>query len=211
MKRDGIPLESMSPELIIQQLVNSFKEEQRNKIIIDASAPMNQLQVDIFNVITSMIALEGFVRMYQDHTIRYCLLNYIAKYSLARGTYLATEASLDYLDRSGFLRDGKLRRGLKSKKNKFTYEHPIPSNVIGRDIIENRHNKQEIAKILEWSDRVTILTSAENGKFSQFKLTNNMPDGWKFFSGNPFARYLVSGICIEPPALEIVMTGQIIR
>ena len=37
MKRDGIPLGSMSQDLIIQQLVNSFKEEPRNKIIIDAS------------------------------------------------------------------------------------------------------------------------------------------------------------------------------
>ena len=85
------------------------------------------------------------------------------------------------------------------------------SNVIGRGVVDNRHNKQEIAKILEWSDKVTILTSAENDRLSQFKLANKMPDGWKFFSGKPFARYLVSGICIEPPALEIVMTGQIVR
>ncbi len=65
--------------------------------------------------------------MYEDHTIRYGLLNYIAKYSLAKETYLATEASLEHLLKNKFLKDGKLRRAIQSQKNKFTYEHPIPS------------------------------------------------------------------------------------
>ena len=62
--------------------------------------------------------------MYEDHTIRYGLLNYIAKYSLAKETYLATEASLEHLSEP-LLKDGKLRR-VQNLKNKFTYEHPIP-------------------------------------------------------------------------------------
>ena len=110
---------------------------------------MNLLQKDLYTVICSIVKIDGFDRMYEDHTIRYGLLNYIAKYSLAKDTYLATESSLEYLNQSGFLSDGKLRRGLKSQKNKFTYEHPVPSNEIGREIVNNRHDMVQIAKILD--------------------------------------------------------------
>ena len=149
--------------------------------------------------------------MYEDHTIRYGLLNYIAKYSLAKETYLTTEVSLNYLLESGFIQDGRLRRGLKSKKNKFTYEHPVPSNVIGREIVKNRDNPEQIAKILDWSDKVAILTTEENEKFRLFKLTQKMPEGWEFFSDPQFARYFACGICQEDLALEVIMTGQIKR
>ena len=172
---------------------------------------MNLLQKDLYTVICSIVKIDGFDRMYEDHTIRYGLLNYIAKYSLAKDTYLATESSLEYLNQSGFLSDGKLRRGLKSQKNKFTYEHPVPSNEIGREIVNNRHDMVQIAKILDWTDRVTILTTEENERFRPFRLTQKMPDGWKFFSDNQFDRYFVCGICSEEPTLEITMTGQVKR
>ena len=58
---------------------------------------MNTLQRDIYSVILSIIKIDDFDRMYKDHTIRYGLLNYIAKYSLARDSYFATETSLNYL------------------------------------------------------------------------------------------------------------------
>lgn len=172
---------------------------------------MNALQRDLFSVICSIVKTDNFDRMYEDHTVRYGLLNYIAKYSLAKDTYLATETSIEYLIQSKFLKEGKLRRGTKSQKNKFTYEHPIPSNEIGREIVKNRHDSVQIAKTLEWSDKVTILTTEENERFRLFKLTQKMPDGWKFFSDTQFARYYVCGICSEHPTLEITMTGQIVR
>ena len=172
---------------------------------------MNDLQQDIFNVIYSIVKTIDFDRMYKNHTIRYGLLNYIAKYSLAKDSYFATEASQNYLLKNGFIKDGKLRRGLKSQKNKFTYEHPIPSNEIGREIVKSRNNPEQIFKILEWSDKVTILTTEENEKFRPFKLTQKMPEGWEFFSGSQFARYFTCGICEESPTLQIMMTGQIVR
>jgi len=172
---------------------------------------MNALQEDLFKVICSIVQINDFDRMYEDHTIRYGLLNYIAKYSLAKDTYLATESSLDYLLKSGFIKNGKLRRGLKSQKNQFTYEHPIPSNEIGREIVKNRTDSGQIAKILQWSDNVTVLTTEENERFRLLKLTQKMPEGWEFFSDTPFARYLACGICSKPPSLEIEMTGQIVR
>ena len=172
---------------------------------------MNSLQTDLFSVICSIVQTKDFDRMYEDHTIRYGLLNYIAKYSLAKETYFATEASLEHLLKNKFLKDGKLRRGTKSQKNKFTYEHPIPSNEIGSEIVKNRHDSAQIAKILDWSDKVTILTADENDMFRLFRLTKKMPDGWKFFSDNQFSRYYVCGICSIDPTLEITMTGQIVR
>ena len=172
---------------------------------------MNTLQRDIFSIICSIVQTIDFDRMYEDHTIRYGLHNYIAKYSLARDSYFATELSLNYLLESGFIQAGRLRRGLKSQKNAFTYEHPIPSCVIGREIMEHRNDAERIAKILDWSDRVTILTTEENQKFRLFGLTQKMPDGWRFFSDAQFARYFACGVCGKPPTLEITMKGQIVR
>jgi len=172
---------------------------------------MNTLQRDVFSIICSIVQTNDFERMVEDHTIRYGLLNYIAKYSLARDSYFATELSLNFLLEGGFMQDGRLRRGLKSQKNGFTYEHPIPSCVIGREIVKYRNNTEKIAKILDWSDKVTILTAEENRQFRLFGLTQKMSDGWRFFSGDQFARYYACGICVEPPVLEIKMKGQIIR
>ena len=172
---------------------------------------MNTLQQDIFSIICSIVRTIDFERMYEDHTIRYGLLNYIAKYSLARDSYFATEASLGCLLEGGFIQDGRLRRGLKSQRNGFTYEHPVPSNVIGVQIVKNRGDIDQIAKILDWSDRVTILTTKENLRFREFGLTQKMPDGWRFFSDSQFARYFACGICSASPTLEITMKGQVIR
>ena len=172
---------------------------------------MNTLQKDIYSVICSIVKINDFDRMYKDNTIRYGLLNYIAKYSLARDSYFTTEASLNYLLANGYIHNGRLRRGLKSQKNGFTYEHPVPCNVIGVEIVRSRNNTEKIAKILDWSDKVTVLTAEENEKFRLLKLTRKMPGGWKFFTDSQFARYFACEICQENPSLEITMTGQIIR
>ena len=172
---------------------------------------MNPLQKDIYSVICSIVKNDDFDRMYEDHTIRYGVLNYIAKYSLASNSYLATETSLNHLLGNGFIQDGRLRRGLKSKENGFTYEHPVPCNVIGAEIMKYRNDAGQIAKILNWSDKVTVLTAEENKKFKLQKLTQKMPEGWKFFSDPQFARYFACGICQENPTLEIIMKGQIMR
>jgi len=172
---------------------------------------MNSLQVDIIKVILSIVSIRDFDRMYEDHTIRYGLLNYIAKYSLSNDYYLATEVSLQHVVSHGFLKDGALRRGVKSQKNGFTYEHPIPSSVTGRLVVENRADPDEVARILALSDFVVILTSDENDKFRRFGLTQKMPEGWCIEDGNPFARYVACGICDERPVLEVKMTGQIKR
>lgn len=172
---------------------------------------MNSLQEDLLTVICTIAKIDDFERMYEDHAVRYGFLNYIAKYSLARDAYLVTESSLEYLIQSNFLKGGKLTRSKKKKDNKFTYEHPIPSNIIGREIVSSRHDSAKIAKILDWTDKVTILTADENNRLELFKLKEEMPDGWKFFSDPQFARYFACGICSEEPLIEIAMTGRIVR
>ena len=49
---------------------------------------MNQLQTQIYQVILAIIRIEGFPEYYKDHTIRYGVLNYIAKYNLAKDEHL---------------------------------------------------------------------------------------------------------------------------
>ena len=83
--------------------------------------------------------------------------------------------------------------------------------MIGAEIVRSRNDVRQIAKILDWSDKVTILTADENDMFRLFRLTKKMPDGWQFFSDNQFSRYYVCGICSIEPTLEITMTGQIVR
>ena len=53
---------------------------------------------------------------------------------------------LEHLENKNFLNKKGLRRGLKSRKNGFTYEHPIPSNRICAEIINNRFNKKLVKK-----------------------------------------------------------------
>jgi hypothetical protein len=171
---------------------------------------MNQLQADIYSIICSIVEINDFERMYKDHAIRYGLLNYIAKYSLARERYFITEHSLDCLLKNNIIKDGRLRRGSKITKV-FTYEHPIPCNQIGKLIVENKSDRVEIKKILEFSDIVTILTKEENDQLKANKLQSRMPHGWQFFIGEPFVRYIVSGICAKPPQEEVTMYGSIKR
>ena len=51
---------------------------------------MNPLQTKIFNVINAIIRIDDFGEYYKDHTIRYGVLNYVAKFSLSKDKYLIT-------------------------------------------------------------------------------------------------------------------------
>ena len=78
---------------------------------------MNDLQLKIFTVIKAIIQIDDFDEYYKDHTIRYGVMNYVAKYSLANNKYLITQRCLDHLKQKRFLNNKGLRRGLKSKKS----------------------------------------------------------------------------------------------
>lgn len=171
---------------------------------------MNLKQNRIFEVIYALLQINKFPEYFQDHTIRYGFLNYVAKYSLAADQYLITEKALNYITKNNFLRGGSLRKGLKCKKNGFTYEHPIPSNIISSEILKFRKDKNMIIKILNWSDLIVVLTCEENFSLSKKGFERNMPSNWQFFKSNPFERYKISGL-LESPLMEINVHGQVTR
>jgi len=171
---------------------------------------VNLKQKKIFEVINALLQIKKFPEYFQDHTIRYGFLNYVAKYSLAADKYLITEKALNHLIQNNFLKNGSLRKGLKSKKNGFTYEHPIPSNIISSEILKFRENKNMINKILKWSDLIVVLTSEENLCLTDSGFERKMPNNWKFFKSNPFARYELAGL-LEKPLLDVDVYGQVTR
>lgn len=170
---------------------------------------MNELQNFIFKIIINLFNINQIEQFYKRSEIRYGILNYVAKYSLARDKYYITKECLDHLNRLNLITKKGLRRGSKSKKNQFTYEHPIPSNVIADKLFENKENPEIIKKILMWSDVVTVLTSKEDELLIR-KYRSKMPSQWKFFENEKFERYRICGI-ESPPSLEVGVFGSVQR
>ena len=122
---------------------------------------MNNAQLDIFKAIKALASIDDFNALYKSSHFRYGFLNYVAKYGLASSDYYVSEKALTHLLSMGFVgADGSLRRGLKNQKNGFTYEHPVPANVVGKQLLESSKSDSDIERILKYSDQL-ILTSEE--------------------------------------------------
>ncbi len=154
---------------------------------------MNELQEQIFDVIVSLLNGKSFATFASNGAIRYGLLNYVAKYSLANDQYYATPAAYDQLCDFGFLRPKGLRRGVKSRRNQFTYEHVIPASVIVRELLKFQGDVSRWRDILVYSDCVTILTAAENSRLNA-SLRSSMPKNFEFLVSDPFERYTQAGL-----------------
>ena len=172
---------------------------------------MNLLQKKLFHVIKAIAQIDDFQNYYLNHAIRYGFLNYVAKYSLAKDNYLISDKALDHLSNNNFLVEGGLRKGLKNRKNGFTYEHPVPSNVISSEIVKYRDDEEMIAKILDWTDLVTILTTEEDTLLTSCRLGKDMPSGWEFFQCSQFARYDSAGLPNKAKLKEINVFGPLKR
>lgn len=170
---------------------------------------MNELQEFIFKIIINIFKIDQIEKFYKRSEIRYGILNYVAKYSLARDKYYITKKCLNHLNRFNLITKQGLRRGSKSKKNQFTYEHPIPSNVIADELFNNKDNTDIMKKILMWSDVVTVLTSKEDELLMK-NYRSKMPPQWKFFEHDKFERYKLCGI-ENPPLLEVSVFGPVQR
>ena len=94
---------------------------------------MNELQKKIFNLINAIIEIDDFEAYYNYHPIRTGLMNYELKYSLAKNKYLITRMCLEHLENKNFLNKKGLRRGLKSRKNGFTYDCLLYTSPSPRD------------------------------------------------------------------------------
>jgi hypothetical protein len=171
---------------------------------------MNYVQKQIYEVICGICRVENIVEYYPESVIRYGILNYIAKYSLANDRYFVTKKSLEHLNRLNLLSDKKLRRGVKSTKLQFTYEHPIPAKVIGEELIKHHKDPEAIKRLLCWTDVVTVLTKDENDILNQ-KFRSEMPPRWKFFEDSQFARYEQSGIATFQDLSTVEVYGKVSR
>ena len=175
------------------------------------SGAMNERQSAIYKVICTIAKIEDIEKIIHFSEIRYGFINYVAKYSLARDKYFATETSFKTLEAGGFLKNSKLLRGAKSKKNGFTYEHPVPANVIAEFILVSRHDPSAIKNILSWTDKIFILTTDENRRLGK-SLVSSMPPDWKIFSSDIFARYVEAGIITnQSKIIEVDVYGSVAR
>ena len=71
--------------------------------------------------------------------------------------------------------------GNKGSKYKFTFEHPVPSNIVADLLYENYDNETRLKDILKETDIVTILTYEEDAILNKTKLTSKMPPNWQIF------------------------------
>ena len=136
--------------------------------------------------------------------LNWLLRNQIAKYSLANDYYFSTQFTLDQVKKMNL---DVTKRSIKTKKNKITYEHPIPSKVVF-DLILKAKSEIEIIDILKKTDYIVILSHYEDEKLRAKGLISSMPEGWSF-GDNVFARYEKANI--EVLTKKIKMTGAIRR
>ena len=181
---------------------------------------MNELQENILKVIRSIVQTDGLYKNFSTNSpwkekkiinhsaIRYGILNYVAKFSLSNDTYLITQKCKKTLIEKGLVTKGKLLRNQKGNKNKFTFEHPVPSNVIADLILLDPNDDEKIKNILLKTNLVTVLTYEENSLLNK-DLVANMPNNWSYDSGDFFARYKKSAL--EIPSERIEVHGAIKR
>ena len=182
---------------------------------------MNELQEAIFQVIISIFKNDLLSKKFEKHdeyrgqkiiknsAIRYGILNYVAKYSLANDKYYITDKCLNYLNNLYLINEKGLLRGKKGSKYKFTFEHPVPSNIIADLLYENYDNENRLKDILKETDIVTILTYEEDAILNKTKLTSKMPPNWQIFKNSSFERYVSAGI--EIPHKKIPVYGALAR
>ena len=136
--------------------------------------------------------------------LNWLLRNQIAKYSLANDYYFSTQFTLDQVKKMNL---DVTKRSIKTKKNKITYEHPIPSKVVFNLILKAK-SEIEIIDILKKTDYIVILSHYEDEKLRAKGLISSMPEGWSY-GDNVFARYEKANI--EVLTKQIKMTGAIRR
>ena len=181
-------------------------------VVFSIRNSMNNAQLDIFKAINALASIDDFNALYKNSHFRYGFLNYVAKYGLASSDYYVSEKALTHLLSMGFVgADGSLRRGLKNQKNGFTYEHPIPANVVGKQLLESSKSDSDIERILKYSESIVILTSEEDALLRKAGYSSSMPKNWSFFDSSPYQRYFCAGIMARPPVLTLAMKGAIIR
>lgn len=169
---------------------------------------MNETQEKYLKIIHALINLPEI--NYYTGNFGYGLSNYIAKFSLANNTYKISNEAFILLNNSipGF--NNILLRQTK-QCNAFTYEHPIPINIIRSKLLALQNKTSAaVQEILNHSDHVTIITKIENRELSINGLKQRFPIEIEWIPNeNTFLRYQVVGINLH--INSITMQGAIIR
>ena len=131
--------------------------------------------------------------------LNWLLRNQIAKYSLANDYYFSTQFTLDQVKKMNL---DVTKRSIKTKKNKITYEHPIPSKVVF-DLILKAKSEIEITDILKKTDYIVILSHYEDEKLRAKGLISSMPEGWRY-GDNVFARYEKANIDVLTKKIKMI-------
>ena len=168
---------------------------------------MNELQNLFFQIIKAILSVDGIEESRNKGDVLYGLHNYVARFSLAKDQYFITDKSHDHLKKLD-LSSPPLLRSKKTTKMKFTYEHPVPCNLVSNALLENKDDEEFIQNVLIRTDCVTILTHEELRSIPK-ALNSKMPDGWKISNDDPFIRYRLSNI--QVPTKTIEMKGSIQR
>ena len=163
---------------------------------------MNKIQAALSDQILDTV--KNIKKHKVGEILNWLLRNQIAKYSLANDYYFSTQFTLDQVKKMSL---DVTKRSIKTKKNKITYEHPIPSKVVF-DLILKAKSEIEIIDILKKTDYIVILSHYEDEKLRAKGLISSMPEGWSY-GDNVFARYEKANI--EVLTKKIKMTGAIRR
>jgi hypothetical protein len=163
---------------------------------------LNKLQNTYLNIIHALINVEGIFDHGSD--TQYGLINYIAKFSLGGDSYFISDYAYSKLsDESSYRRRGSFPKKI------FTFEHPIPANVIRtmlKDLVNEGSSIDKVAEILTSTDYVVALTQEENSRIRK-EYKTKLPNDWKL-GDDPFVRYKDTGIVITR---KISVQGAIVR
>lgn len=184
-----------------------FKDSRENR---DARLDMNELQEQIFDVIVSLLSGKSFASSVNNSAVRYGFLNYIAKFSLANDYYYSTPSACIHLSNKGLISSKGLRRGVKSRRQGFSYEHVIPVNLIGKEILKNQSSSEMVHEILMKTSLVVILTAIENSRLVG-SLRSNMPEEFDFKTSDPFIRYDQVGLPGRCKLNKVAVYGSLRR
>ena len=163
---------------------------------------MNKIQLALKDQILDTV--KNIKKHNVGEILNWLLRNQIAKYSLANDYYHSTQFTINQIKNKGL---DISKRSIKTKKNKITYEHPIPSKVVF-NLIMGAKNENEITSILKNTDYIVILSHFEDDKLRKVGLISSMPDNWKY-GDDIFARY--KKVNINVLKKKIKMVGAIRR
>ena len=143
---------------------------------------MNNIQHALRDLIHD--TLKNIQKHKAGEIINWTLRNLIAKYSLANDYYYTTQKTIDFIEQQGL---EITNRAIRLKKNKITFEHPVPSKVIADEFL-TKYDPDYINRILVDTDAVVILSHDEDNILKKNGLNKVMPKNWKF-GDSIFARY----------------------